>query len=183
MMYFYNAIEQDLYSDNLGQEDEDQMNMGMDMDLGMGMDMDMGMDMPGGISGRDILLEDDIVKAITGEAQAYYYYENLAELASSDEEREIIKGIQEDEAKHYHWFMTILRRMGGELPQIPMGEMPDDFEEGVKKAIMDELEANEFYLDIAYRATDPYIEMHFMHAAHDEQRHATLLQYILLNMM
>lgn len=172
-MYFYNASEQDMYGDDFGQEGDDQMNLGMDT----------RMNMSGGISGRDILLEDDIVKAITGETQAYYYYENLAELAPDNEDQRIIKGIQEDEAKHYYWFTTILRRMGGEIPRIPSGEAPEDFVDGVKKAIMDELQANEFYLDIAYRATDPYIEMHFTHASQDEQRHATLLQNILINMI
>jgi len=169
-MYYGNSNEQD--QNNQREAGENQMSIGKDVRS----------DKKQGISGRDILLEGDIVKAIIGEAQAYYYYDSLAEMAPNEEDKKVIKGIQEDESKHYHWFNMILHRMGGEVPQITMGELPKDFEEGVEKAIHDELEANEFYLDIAYRATDPYIEMHFMYAAPDEQRHATLLQNILLNM-
>ncbi|HWT73719.1 MAG TPA: ferritin-like domain-containing protein [Mobilitalea sp.] len=174
-MYYNYMSDQDQYYGNQMQD------AGDDMDMGMGMDM--GMNVRQSISGRDINLESEIAKAITGEVQAYYFYEKLMELAPNEEIKNVIKGIQEDEAKHYHWFTAILRRMGAEIPQVPAGEMPTDFEEGVKRAIRDELEANEFYLDIAYRATDPFIEKHFRHASQDEQRHATLFLNILMNMM
>lgn len=159
-----------------------------DLDLDMGIDRSMEMDLdtegnyPYEVSGRDMILEDDIKKVIVDEAQAYYYYDALADLANSEEAQQLVRSIQEDEAKHYRWFSNILKRMGEDVPQIPMGEMPSDFMEGVKKSILDELEANEFYQDIAYRSSDPDIVMHFMHAAGDEQRHATLLQNILMTM-
>lgn len=56
------------------------------------------------------------------------------------------------------------------------------FREGVSTAIRDELEAATFYQDIASRATDRHIQMHFMHASHDEQRRASWFQYMLFNL-
>jgi rubrerythrin len=130
----------------------------------------------------DISLINDVIEAIIGEVQAYNFYENLAELAPTDYERDIINSIQNDEARHYHWFTMILQRLGGNLPEIPAGVLPTDFMEGLKIAIQDELNAASFYQNIAYNAVDRQMQMHFMHASHDEQRHASWLQYILSNM-
>lgn len=168
---YYNSGNENEYDFNPGQNDED-----------MGMDMNMDMDMRQRNFSRDLELSDDIAKAIIGETQAYYFYEKLADLAMNEHDRQIIQGIQQDEAKHYRWFTTILRQMGEDLPQIPMGELPKDFEDGVKKAIEDELNAVEFYEDIADRATAPNIQRRFLHAAQDEQRHASLYINMLMNM-
>jgi rubrerythrin len=130
----------------------------------------------------DDALINDVIEAIIGEVQAYNFYENLAELAPTDYERDIINSIQNDEARHYHWFTMILQRLGGNLPEIPAGVLPADFMEGLKIAIQDELNAASFYQNIAYNAVDHQMQMHFMHASHDEQRHASWLQYILSNM-
>lgn len=129
----------------------------------------------------DSMLLAEISKAIIGEAQAYNFYEVLAELAPNDEDIKTIKSIQEDEAKHYNWFTMLLKGLR-ELPRISAGEPPTDFKDGVRTAIHDELTANEFYLDISYRAIDPNIKMLFLYASQDEQRHATLLQNILMNL-
>jgi rubrerythrin len=157
------------------------MGNGMGMGSGMGMSNGMGMGMDQGISRRDILLEDDIIRAIIAEVHAYNFYEELMNLTTKEEDRLTILQIQRDEAKHYHWFTMILRRMGGQLPQIPAGDIPSNFRPGVRTAIRNELEAAAFYQDIAYSATDHRIQMHFMHASHDEQCHATLFQNMLID--
>ncbi len=130
----------------------------------------------------DSSLINDVIEAIIGEVQAYNFYERLAELAPTDYERDVIKSIQQDEARHYHWFTMILQSFGGNLPDFPAVAMPSDFTEGLKIAIQDELNAASFYQNIAYNAVEHQIQMHFMHASHDEQRHASWLQYILTNM-
>lgn len=146
--------------------------MGMDGQMGM-MGMDEGMAL------TNTYLNNDIAKAIVGEVHAYHFYQRLAELAPNEQYRLTILRIQRDEAKHYRWFTMILRRLGGQQPQIPAGTLPTTFREGVRTAIRDELEAAEFYQDIASRATDRPIHMHFMHASHDEQRHASTFQFML----
>lgn len=150
--------------------------------MGMGQGMGMGLGMDQGVLSSDTHLLDDISKAIIGEVHAYNFYQKLAELAPNDQDRQVILRIQHDEAKHYHWFTMILRRMGGQQPQIPAGELPERFKEGVRTAIRDELEAAAFYQDIASRANARFIQMHFMHASHDEQRHASWFQYMLMEL-
>jgi rubrerythrin len=130
----------------------------------------------------DAALINDVIEAIIGEVQAYNFYEKLAELAPTDYERDVINSIQNDEARHYHWFTMIIQRLGGNLPEILAGVLPADFMEGLKIAIQDELNAASFYQNIGYNAVDHQMQMHFMHASHDEQRHASWLQYILSNM-
>jgi rubrerythrin len=130
----------------------------------------------------DINLLNDVAQSIILEAHAYNFYQRLAELAPNEQDRQIIFRIQRDEAKHYHWFTMILRRMGGQQPQLTIGALPQEFKEGVRTAIFNELEAASFYQDIAYRATDHMTQMHFMHASHDEQRHASWFEYMLINL-
>ena len=137
--------------------------------------MGMGMDLTG-----DAQLIQDVSRAIISEVHAYNFYQRLLQLTPNEQFRQIILRIQHDEMKHYHWFTRILSMMGGQQPQIPFGELPRNFKEGVQKAIQDELEASSFYQDIASRATTHHVQMHFMHASHDEQRHATWLQNILM---
>ena len=128
----------------------------------------------------DAHLREDVSRAINLEVHAYNFYQRLIQLTPNEQFRQIILRIQHDEMKHYHWFTMILRLMGGQQPQITAGEIPRDFKEGVQKAIQNELEASAYYQDIASRATTHYVQMHFMHASHDEQRHATWLQNILM---
>jgi rubrerythrin len=127
-------------------------------------------------------LTDDILEAIILEVHAYNFYQRLAELAQNEQQRRVILRIQHDEARHYHWFTMIINRMGGQQPQVTAGELPRDFVQGIRTAIEDELDAAAFYQDIAYRATDHHTQMHFMHASHDEQRHATWLQFMLMDL-
>lgn len=139
----------------------------------------MGMDM--GPMGDDIFLINDIIEAIIAEVHAYNFYELLARMADNEQDRQIILRIQSDEARHYRWFTMILQRLGGQLPQIPAGRLPSNFEDGVREAIITELNAASFYQDIVYRAISHMVQMHFMHASQDEQRHASLFQYMLTN--
>ncbi len=131
---------------------------------------------------NDILLVNDIRKAIIGEVHAYNFYQRLAKLAPNEQYRQIILSIQQDEAEHYHLFNMILCIIGGQLPQIPRGDLPRGFVEGVRAAICDELEAADFYQDIADRATAYPIQFYFTHASHDEQRHASWFQAMLMNL-
>lgn len=137
--------------------------------------MGMGMNLT-----SDSHLIEDVSRAINLEVHAYNFYQRLIKLTPNEQFRQIILRIQHDEMKHYHWFTMILRMMGGQQPQITFGEIPRDFKEGVQKAIQNELEASAYYQDIASRATTHHVQMHFMHASHDEQRHATWLQNILM---
>ncbi len=127
----------------------------------------------------DRRLISDIKEAVIKEVHAYDFYTRLAAMARDEQDRQTILKIRHDEMKHYRWFTAILQRLGAEQPEIPSGLSPSSFEEGVRRSIRDELDAAAFYQNIAYRARDRSIEMHFLHAAQDEQRHAAWFQNIL----
>ena len=130
----------------------------------------------------DILLIDYITKAIIEAAQGYYFYERLAQLANNEQNRQLILRIQKDEAKHYLWFRPILRRLAGQHPEIPYVELPVDFEEGLKRAINNELEVAYLYQFIANNANANHIVWHFTNAAIGKRRNAYWLSYMLMNL-
>lgn len=127
----------------------------------------------------DIMLVEDIKKAIIGEVHAYDFYEELAELAPNAKDRRTIKEIQRDEAKHFRWFTMILRSMGASMPVIPPAEKPKDFKSGVAMAIKDELEAAAFYRTIVARARTMRVKTAFTLAYRDEDEHAMLFKEML----
>jgi rubrerythrin len=124
---------------------------------------------------RDTQLINDINEAIIREAHAYNYYARLAELAADMRNRQTLLRIQQDEAKHYGWFTTLMQRAGLPLPMIPPGALPRTFDEGVRAALRDETQAVPFYQSIAARAQNRNTQVQFRNAARDEQEHATLL--------
>jgi len=50
-------------------------------------------------------------------------YQKLSELATNEQDRQIIMRIQGDEARHYHWFTMILRRLGGPGKNLKRGKI------------------------------------------------------------
>lgn len=141
----------------------------------------MGMGMMG-ISGSDLFLINDIQRAAVLEVQAFNYYQRLISLAANEQQRQIIGSIQRDERMHFHWFTMMLRMMGAQQPLITPGVLPASFVEGVRIAIRQELEAAAFYQTILNRATAHFIRMHTQRAIYDEQRHASMLQGILMSL-
>jgi rubrerythrin len=130
----------------------------------------------------DIELIDEITKAAIEEAQAYNFYQRLADLATNEQQRQAILEIQRDEAIHYRWFITFLRRLGVQELNIPAVELPTELETGLKILINHELNAASFYENISYEATSRPVALHFLHASHDEKRHASALQTMLTNL-
>jgi rubrerythrin len=160
----------DFYPIYVNNYDERQMGM-----MGMGMGM---MSVPG----SDLLLAPDIQRAVILEVQAFNYYQRLMALTANEQYRQIIASIQRDEIRHYHWFTMMLRMMGAQQPLISLGELPVNFVDGVREAIRLELEAAAFYQTILNRANAHFIRMHIQRAIYDEQRHAALLQNILMSL-
>ncbi len=130
----------------------------------------------------DIELLDEISKAAIGEAQAYNFYRRLAELATNEQQRQVILQVQQDEAMHYGWFTTFLRRLGVQELNIPAVELPVEFKAGLKMAINNELNAAALYENISYKAKSKLVSLHFLHASHDEKGHASAFQTMLMNL-
>ncbi|MDR6224103.1 ferritin-like domain-containing protein [Desmospora profundinema] len=129
---------------------------------------------------RDIGLADKIAKAIDGQYSAIACYGYLASIAPTEEERKQILEIRQDEVRHYQAFSAIYMRLTGRQHHPSITEpCPQQYREGLEFAFKDEQETTDFYLDIAYQATDPAIRNEFLRAAADEQHHAVWFLYFL----
>jgi len=129
---------------------------------------------------NNTLLVRDIQKAINGEFSAISCYEKLAQKAPSQNVRDQILEIREDEKRHFNEFQSIYTRLTGRQPTAKITEeCPNAYEHGVEAAFIDEQETVDFYLDLADKAQDVTIKESFRRAAADEQNHAVWFLYFL----
>lgn len=129
---------------------------------------------------NDNQLINDIQKAINAEYSAVSCYQKLAQMAPTEEERNIILEIQKDESRHLKEFSMIYETLTGQKPTYQITEpCPDNYREGIEFAFKDEQEAVDFYLDIADKAHNPTIKDRFKRAAADEQNHAVWFLFFL----
>lgn len=121
-----------------------------------------------------------LVKAMKGEAEAGRYYKKLIGLAPDEKEADIINHFLEDEAKHYSKFKMLYKMFTGKVPELPTPVPPDfsTYTEGVEQAILDELEAYEFYRDIYLSTNNMIVRDIFFEALTDENEHAAHLNYL-----
>lgn len=118
-------------------------------------------------------LNQDILKAISGEYSAIACYARLAEMAPTKEERDQILEIRKDEINHYQVFTQIYISITGTQPNPYITEAcPQAYREGLHFAFKDEQETVDFYHEIADKAQEPFIKEKFRRAAADEQNHA-----------
>ncbi len=122
---------------------------------------------------QDSQIVNDIQKAIHGEYSAIACYEKLARLAPTQEERNKILEIQQDEKRHLEEFSRIYAYLTGCQPTYQITEKcPDEYLSGIEFAFKDEQGAVDFYLDIADKTQHAFIKDRFKRAAADEQNHA-----------
>jgi rubrerythrin len=126
-------------------------------------------------------LVNDLQKAINGEYSAIICYEKLANMAKSQEEKNQILEIRDDERKHLEAFSSIYTHLTGiePVPQISE-ECGATYTEGLIASFKDEQETVDFYLDIADSAHEPFIKEAFRRAAADEQNHAVWFSFFLM---
>lgn len=121
-----------------------------------------------------------LFKGMKGEAEARRFYRKLIDLAPNEKEADIINHFFEDEAKHYSKFKMLYEMLTGKVPELPKPEAPDfsTYVEGVEQAILDELEAYEFYRDIYLSTSNMMVRDIFFEALTDENEHAAHLNYL-----
>ena len=121
----------------------------------------------------DTQLISDIQKAINSEYSNIACYEQLAKMAPTEEEKNRILEIREDEKRHLREFSKIYRNLTGREPSYEIiMECKDNYRAGIEFAFKNEQETVDFYLEIADKANDPFIKERFRRAAADEQNHA-----------
>ena len=129
---------------------------------------------------QDTQLVSDIEKAINGEYSATICYEQLAKMAHTENARNQILEIRQDEIRHFEEFSKIYTNLTGRQPTPNITEeCKKNYKAGLEASFKDEQETVDFYLDIADRAKDQSIKEIFRRAAADEQNHAVWFLYFL----
>ncbi|GIM46868.1 hypothetical protein DNHGIG_24170 [Collibacillus ludicampi] len=121
-------------------------------------------------------------ESIRDERMAQQFYGELFQFAITPFERSMIQHAFVDERKHEQMLLQVYRNLEGRDPELPHVRAPEvrEFTEGVKKAFLDELEAQETYREMmllvsgeAYALRDYLFEIWS-----DEVEHAQRFTYI-----
>ncbi len=122
-----------------------------------------------------------IREAVSGESEDRAFYTYLAENAPDEEAREIITGIRDNEINHYNLFRKIYSDITGEMPTAADNEefvQPDNFCDGLKRALIGEQNAVQKYRQILY-AMQPRVHINMLvEIITDEIRHGILYSYL-----
>lgn len=129
---------------------------------------------------NDQSLVKDVEKAINGEYSAIACYNKLADLAPTQQARQQIYEIRQDEIRHYEAFSNIYKQLTGKQPSPKITEpCPDQYMDGIEAAFVDEQKTTDFYYEIERKAQDLSIKETFRQAGADEQNHAVWFLYFL----
>lgn len=122
-----------------------------------------------------------IQEAVAGETEDRLFYQYLIEKAPSEEDKEIIKGIRDDEISHFNLFRQLYFQLTGQMlppPQDTTFEKPASYCEGLKRAIRGEQNAVRKYRRILYALQDRVQINVLTGIITDELRHGILYNYL-----
>ncbi|MGG1660050.1 ferritin-like domain-containing protein [Brevibacillus sp. NRS-1366] len=122
-----------------------------------------------------------IQEAIEDERHDELFYDYLLGVAPTEQEKQVITSIRDDERKHRSWFRQIYTQLTGQRPSISGREetfqKPASYLEGIEKALMGELKAFE-----KYRVIYKYIPVQFRDTIFeimtDEMKHASYYNWL-----
>ncbi len=124
---------------------------------------------------------DLIEHALSGETEDRAFYTWLIGQADSEDDRQIISGIRDDEIGHYALFKQLFYELTGIMPQPAPGEQfvpPESYCDGLSHALMGEQNAVQKYRKILYAMQYPeHINM-MIEIITDEIRHGILYSYL-----
>lgn len=123
-----------------------------------------------------------IKQAISGEKEDELFYDYLISAAPTQEEKDIIAGIRDDEKKHNKMFREIYEDFTGEKVKTPADitfEKPASYMDGIRKAFFGELAAAERYRDIIAGLPNRYYRDMVFEIMTDELEHADKYNYII----
>lgn len=117
--------------------------------------------------------------AVNGEYNAIRKYGRLAELAPTQDVKDILEMIQSQESMHLHHFSSIYAYLTrGRKAPITDALLPENFQGGIEESIQDELRDSRFYQDTSLYSGSRHIQWTLLAASHDEARHATWFSYL-----
>jgi len=123
-----------------------------------------------------------IEEAVQDERSDELFYDYLISVAPTQEEKNIISSIRDDERNHRKWFKEIYEYYTGENIESKNGEefvKPASYLEGVSKAVFGELGALEKYRFIREGLPSRLYRDTVFRILTDEMKHATKYNYIL----
>lgn len=120
-----------------------------------------------------------IRQAIAGEREDELFYDYLLSVAPTDQERQIIAGIRDDERKHNRYFRNLYRQLTGMSPaeEGEEFEKPASYLEGIERALLGELKAFERYRTIYLNIPVQYKNIIF-EIMTDELKHASYYNWL-----
>ncbi|USB33077.1 ferritin-like domain-containing protein [Paenibacillus sp. YPG26] len=120
-------------------------------------------------------------ESIQGERNDELFYDALIKMAPTQQEKDVIAGIRNDERKHRNMFRTLYTRLTGMAPAGGGNEqaeaLPATYLEGIEKALMGELKAFEKYRAI-YLNIDPAYRDWIFEIMTDEIKHASYYNWL-----
>lgn len=123
-----------------------------------------------------------IKDAVQGEREDELQYDYLISVAPSQEEKDIIVTIRDDERNHRKWYRDVYKYYTGQEVESKNGEefvKPESYLEGISKAIFGELGAMEKYRIIREGLPVRLFRDTVFRILTDEMKHATKYNYIL----
>jgi rubrerythrin len=115
-----------------------------------------------------------IEQGIAGEREDELFYDYLISVAPTQQEKQVITSIRDDERKHRRYFRQLYTQLTGMAPPAVEGEAftrPSSYLEGIERALMGELKAFEKYRTIYLNIPAPYRDIIF-EIMTDELKHA-----------
>lgn len=123
-----------------------------------------------------------IEQAVSGEREDELFYDYLISVAPTQQEKDIISSIRDDERRHNKMFRMIYEAFTGRVIQTPTEvqfQKPQSFIEGVEKALMGELKAVEKYRIIRAGLPNRYYRDMVFEILTDELKHASKYNFIM----
>ena len=122
-----------------------------------------------------------IKEAVSGESEDRLFYEYLISVAPSEEEKNLIKGIRDDEIKHFGYFRDLYKELtGSTLPATSNEEFkkPKSYCDGLKDALLGEQRAVQKYRKILAVLTERSQINKLVEIITDEIRHGIIYNYL-----
>jgi rubrerythrin len=122
-----------------------------------------------------------IREGVAGEREDRMFYDYLISTAPSEEDKEIIKGIRDNEIQHFFMFRQIYYQLTGQQlppPQDVPFEKPASYCDGIKKALMGEQKAVQKYRKILFAMQNRIHINMLTEIITDEIRHGILYNYL-----
>lgn len=121
--------------------------------------------------------------AVSGEREDELFYDYLISVAPSEDDKEIIRGIRDNERKHFRLFRQMYCELTGQMPPEPAMEpefeKPASYCDGLRKALFGELGAVQRYRRILFALQDRRLINMITEIITDELRHASLYNYLI----